>query len=498
MTELEIVTNQEDRVADWKAYTQIPYGLIGQEVNGAYQGTTEEFSEIENYYRIYKKGAKFVTEGTNADYVAANLHFKTASSLIDKEARFLFAEAPDIIIEPKGDVGKATDELKDNLTIYNDLIKTVLDKNNFEEQLLKAAKDCFIGKRVACLVNFNEEDGVVLTFLPANQFLYEVKTSDRKVITKFVCFQLVEDSKSLGDKRYFKKKYELEDGIVYLTEEMYDGAGQLLETLIDKTKTLLKMIPVSVFVNDGLLGDMLGQSEIEVLKNYESYYSKLANADIDAERKSMNPIRYAVDMEANSTKELSSSAGSFWDLQSDQNLENPNPSVGVLENSMSYSESLKTSLDRIKVSAYEQIDMPKITLESMQGTITSGKALKAIYWPLIVRCKEKMKMWGPQLANVIDIIIQGSLVYPNCIKEYVNESLTPISYEISISQNTPLPEDEAEEKEMDLQEVAAKTMSKKSYMKKWRGLTDDEVQEELEQIALERQYVEDATFLNNF
>ena len=31
-------------------------------------------------------------------------------------------------------------------------------------------------------------------------------------------------------------------------------------------------------------------------------------------------------------------------------------------------------------------------------------------------------------------------------------------------------------------------------MKKWRNLTDDEVQEELEQIALERQIIEDATF----
>ena len=31
-------------------------------------------------------------------------------------------------------------------------------------------------------------------------------------------------------------------------------------------------------------------------------------------------------------------------------------------------------------------------------------------------------------------------------------------------------------------------------MKKWRGLTDDEVQEELEQIAIERQLIEDSSF----
>ncbi len=35
-------------------------------------------------------------------------------------------------------------------------------------------------------------------------------------------------------------------------------------------------------------------------------------------------------------------------------------------------------------------------------------------------------------------------------------------------------------------------MTRKAYMKKWRGLTDDEVQEELQQIALERQLLEDS------
>ena len=32
-------------------------------------------------------------------------------------------------------------------------------------------------------------------------------------------------------------------------------------------------------------------------------------------------------------------------------------------------------------------------------------------------------------------------------------------------------------------------------MKKWRGLTDDEVQEELEQIAKERQMIEESSFM---
>lgn len=477
------------------AFNRIPYALINAEVSGAAKDTLDELTQICKYYKVYKKGASFTVEGTNGDYMPAKLNYKMAASLINKEARFLFAEPPDITVESKGDVGKITDEAKNALTIMNDLIKTILDANKFEEALVKAAKDCFIGKRVACLVNFNEDDGVTITFLPSTQFIYDTKVGNSNIITKFVCFIIVKDSITLSEKRIFKKKFELVNGVVYLEEVLYDGAGKELEVVTEYQETLMPMIPVSIFINDGLSGEDKGESEIEILHDDESWYSKLSNADIDAQRKSMNPTKYTVDMETNSTKNLSTAAGAFWDLGSDQNLDNAHPQVGLLEPSMNYSSSLDVTLKRVKKSAYEQLDMPDI--EEVQATITSGKALKAIYWPLLVRCKEKMKTWGPQLRSVVNIILQGAMVYPNCIVKYTNNIVTAVDYEIKVEQNTPLPEDEIEEKNMDLSEVESKTMSRKAYMKKWRGLTDDEVDEELEQIALERQMLEESSFASS-
>lgn len=488
------VIQAENSTEVLSAFNRIPYALINAEVRGAAKDTLDELTQICKYYKVYKKGASFTVEGTNGDYIPAKLKYKMAASLINKEARFLFAEPPDITVEPKGDVGKITEEAKNALTVMNDLVKTILDANKFEEALIKAAKDCFIGKRVAGLVNFNEDDGVTVTFLPSTQFIYETKIGNPNVLTKFVCFIIIKDSITLSEKRIFKKKFELIDDVVYLEEVLYDGAGKELKVVTEYQETLMPMIPASIFINDGLTGEESGESEIEILQDYEEWYSKLSNADIDAERKSMNPTKYVVDMEANSTKKLSTAAGALWDLGSDQNLDNPNPQIGILEPGMNYSDALKTSLDRIKTVGYEQIDMPNITLESMQGAITSGKSLKAIYWPLIVRCKEKMKMWGPQLRQMVNIIIQGAMVYPGCIKSYTDDVIKPVAYEISVVQNTPLPEDEIEEKNMDLSEVESKTMSRKAYMKKWRGLTDDEVQEELEQIAIERQLIEDSSF----
>lgn len=474
------------------AFNRIPYALINAEISGGANDTLDELTEICKYYKVYKKGASFTVEGTNGDYVPAKLNYKMAASLINKEARFLFAEPPDITVEPKGDVGKVTEDAKNALTVMNDLVKTILDANKFEEALIKAAKDCFIGKRVAGLVNFNEDDGVTVTFLPSTQFIYDTKVGNPNVLTKFVCFIIVKNSITLSEKRIFKKKFELMDDVVYLEEILYDGAGKELEVVTEYQETLMPMIPATIFINDGLTGEDTGESEIEILQDDESWYSKLSNADIDAQRKSMNPTKYTIDMESNSTKNLSTAAGALWDLGSDQNLDKPHPAVGMLEPSMSYSSSLDTTLKRVKKSAYNQVDMPDI--EEVQATITSGKALKAIYWPLIVRCKEKMKMWGPQLRQMVNIIIQGAMVYPNCIERYIDDVISPVAYEVSVVGNLPIPEDEIEEKNMDLSEVESKTMSRKAYMKKWRGLTDDEVQAELEQIALERQMIEDSSF----
>lgn len=492
--EQKVILEEQKSTQVLTAYSKIPYALLNAELEGTTKDTLSELTKICEYYQVYKEGKDFTVEGTNGDYVPAKLKYRMAASLVNKEARFLFAEQPDIVVDAKGDLTKVDKTIEDAITVMQDLIDTVLDENHFEENILKAAKDCFIGKRVAGLVNFNEDDGITLTFLPSTQFIYETKIGNPNILTKFVCFMIVKDSITLAEKQIFKKKYTIEDNKVYLEETLYDGAGRMIKEVTIRQPIMLDKIPAAIFINDGLTGEEKGESEIELLQEYEMWYSKLSNGDIDAERKSMNPIRFSIDMDNRSTKNLSSSAGSFWDLMSDQNLDHPAPSVGMLESSMGYSESLKTSLDRMKTTSYEMVDMPNVTMETMQGTITSGKALKAIYWPLIVRCKEKMKMWGPQLRTLMNIIIDGAIAYPNVAAKHITNSIIPIDYEIQVVQNLPLPEDEQEEKNIDLAEVESQVMSRKAYMKKWRSLTDDEVDDELKQIALERSILEDMAF----
>ena len=118
------------------------------------------------------------------------------------------------------------------------------------------------------------------------------------MLTKFVCFQIVRNSRDNSQKRVFKKKFTLEEDGVYLEERMYDGSGVEVSKEefepTEKQLTLMRTIPAVVFLNDGLTGDSDGESEIATLKEYEQWYSKLSNADIDAERKSISLRRRLV------------------------------------------------------------------------------------------------------------------------------------------------------------------------------------------------------------
>jgi hypothetical protein len=475
------------------AYKNIPYNIIAKDLKSMSKDSYDnEIAEIEELYRNYDEGADFITEGSQGDYIPSDLKYKKASSIINKEARFMFSNPPDFNVNPDG--MDTSEKSKDNNTVIQDFLDRVLKANNFSLNLMKACKDCFIGKRIACVLNFSEDSGITITFLNSLQFIYDLADDGSNRLNKIVTFYNMVDTDLRADQRYFKKTYEMENGFCYATDEVYDGLGTLVETITPRIKTAFDKIPAVVILNDGLIGDFKGKSELNYLVGYEERYSKLANADIDAERKSMNPIRWTVDADPNSTKELSIAPGAFWDIKSDEGMaENHNASVGMMESNMSYSNALKETLDRVENSMFAQVDVPNIDSEKLQGVITSGKTLKALYWGLSVRCDEKMLTWAGALEYLAKMIIEGGKLYPNIAKIYISDKIpTDYYYEIFVENNYPLPEDEQEEKQMDISEITAQAMSRKFYMKKWRKLTDKEADEELRQILMEKQLLEDS------
>lgn len=334
-----------------------------------------------------------------------------------------------------------------------------------------------------------------MSLMPSLEFIHETSPTNANKLTKFIRVYNIEVNDSKGDQRVYKKKWELnEQGFCVITEEVYNGSGILVETLKEPTVTPLTYIPVWVVVNEGLIGDPFGVSEVEGLMDDESWYSKLGSKDIDSLRKGTDQIVYAMDVHPKSTKNLSRSAGSFWDLSTDPAApEGSKGQVGVLDNDMSYSPALDTTLKRLRASMHAQVDVPDTSSDALTGIITSGKTMKAIYWGLMVRCDEKLLDWLPALRGVVKCIIDGSKLYPESKAVYTDRELLE-DYSINIKNTYPILEDEIEEKSINIAEVNSKVMSRKAYMKRWRGLTDDEIAKELEQIALEQQTLSEDNF----
>lgn len=465
----------------------VPHNLILAELEGLYGATVlQEFHELVRLYHVYEHGADFYSEGGN-DYIPSNLRFRKAKQILDKEARFLFAKTPDMKVYAPD----ATPEVKKAASEMQVFLNNVLKSNGFANKLLKAAKDCFIGRRVALFANFNG-DGINISFTPSLEFVYDVDPTNASRLTKIVAFYITNDNKDKVEQRIYRKRYWMEeDGFCWFDEGLYNGLGELVHTYFPPTPTRFEYIPAYVILNDGLTGDLKGTSEIELLMNNESWYSRLSNADMDSGRQNMNPVRYAIDINPTTTEGLSTGAGSFWDLQSDLNstTDKVMGKVGILESQMNYTRALKETLDRIKGDMYDSVDMPDIRL--MDFKVASGKALMAIYWGLIVRCDEKMHAWRPALEFLIRCIMDGARLYPQSAEKYLPKGGITILdnelYEPSVENQYPLPEDEVAEKQVDVLEVTSGIMSRKRYMQKWLGLTDVEADDELEQIQKEKQ-----------
>lgn len=472
----------------------IPQRMYKEEIPAMYGDEHwREMQEILGYYKVVLDGAPFVTNSTD-DFKGADLKYKLVKQLLYKEARFMASKPLEFSfkVNPTGESPEAIQAASSIESDYKEVLDTILRSNLFDSKFVKAVKDCLIGKRVALVANFNE-DGVQVNFLPSLEFITENDDISGKLI-KFVAFYTIKESTNANERRIYKKRYELKDGFCHITEGTYDGLGSPIEMEMEDFRTELKFIPAVVILNDGLTGDTKGESEVEWLFDEESWYSKLANADIDAERRSMNPIRYTTDADPSSTKNLSTSAGAFWDLSTAADSDH-SMGVGSLEPSMAYSGALDTTMSRIKYSMYDQLGVPNINLETMSGTITSGKGMRAVYWDLIVRVEEKMLAWKPALETFVKYLIEGCRIYKDSMDIQMNGieyNLPKEPFQVTVENRYPIMEDETEEKTMDLAEVNSKTMSRKAYMKKWRNMSDEDIDAELKQIAAEREFIENS------
>ena len=456
-------------------------GLYGNEV-------IKEMNEIIKLYDIYEgPGQDWIVN--EKDYTPTKKKTNYIKKLIKEEARFLFGKTPIFTVQVEDD------KYQEQVEEINKYINKLLKDNLFEDKLVKGARDCFIGKRVAIKLHADTITKTIrVMFVPSLEFVYEPFEDRVDELKKIIFFHQMNQEQDKSKQIIWKQKYEMVDGKCILNEGFYNGNGDLLETLAVNVDLKLSGIPAYVILNDGLSGDLKGESDVsEILENGIAY-NKLASEDLDALKKGMNRIIYGTDVDPEASKHFKLKPGAYWDVSTDIASDGKQAQIGTIDTDFNYDTRMENTLNRIKADMHEVLNIPMINNSDLQGMMTSGKSMKALYWQLITRCEEKMMSWRPALEWMIKAILEMNEVYA------INTLPKLESFDVVVENQYPLQENEDEEMTLDLQKVNAQTMSRKSFIKKWANVADDIAEEELKQIQLEKQMLEDSysQFETNF
>ena len=457
--------------------------FVAAELTGLYgSAVLQEMNDILRLYDIYEGRENFIDKSEEKDYTQTEKRTNLIKKLIKEESRFLFGKTPELYIQPKND----TDADKDKAEEINLYLNKILKDNLFSEKLVKGARDCFIGKRAAIKLYANQDTKEIrIMFLPSLEFIYESDEENPNELKKIIFFYQTNKEVEKDKQRIWKQKYEMIDGRCILNEGIYNGNGILIEPINVDVDLQLSGIPCYVVINDGLSGDPFGESDVKELLDNQIQYNRLSSEDVDTLRKGMDRINYGVDIAPEASDKFKLKPGAFWDVPTDPTAEGKQATLGTIPTDFGYGDKIENSLKRIKSDMYEMLNIPMLSNDELKGMMTSGKTMKALYWQLITRCEEKMMAWRPALEWLIRAILEITEVYQI-------EKLPQLDYTVTVENNYPLQEDEDEEKTLDLQQVNAQAMSRKTFIKKWQGVTDDVADAEIKQIALEREMLEES------
>lgn len=457
--------------------------FVTAELTGLYgSAVLQEMNDILRLYDIYEGRENFIDKSEEKDYTQTEKRTNLIKKLIKEESRFLFGKTPELYIQPKND----TEVDKDKAEEINLYLGKILKDNLFSEKLVKGARDCFIGKRAAIKLYANQDTKEIrIMFLPSLEFIYESDEENPNELKKIIFFYQTNKEIERDKQRIWKQKYEMIEGRCILNEGIYNGNGILIEPINVDIDLQLSGIPCYVIINDGLSGDPFGESDVKELLDNQVQYNRLSSEDVDTLRKGMDRIIYGVDIDPEASEKFKLKPGAFWDVPTDPAVEGKQATLGTIPTDFGYGDKIENSLKRIKSDMYEMLNIPMLSNDELKGMMTSGKTMKALYWQLITRCEEKMMAWRPALEWLIRAILEITEVYQI-------EKLPQLDYTVTVENNYPLQEDEDEEKTLDLQQVNAQAMSRKTFIKKWQGVTDDVADAEIKQIALEREMLEES------
>ena len=497
-------------------YNQIDKSLLGLYSND--RRFIEELREVKQYYEFYE-GRVWTPEDDfnddrgqlwrvkDRDYKPTREVRNITKKLMKKQKRFMTAVQPDIILSSVDDTDK--DRIEDKRI----LLDRILDDGKFWNKFSKAFLDCTIGKRVLLVMSIDEEDEccpIKFRFYTMPEFTYEYDPNDSDKLLKVqIAYQ---DKDTVGkiqqEQRWHKWIYEMrEDGYCWCTYEIVDGTNtiafvevpvspQINEEvdssstqveLHDEWNTGLTQLPCKVIFNDGLTGDIRGASDVKDLMDMATDYNKTVSDYRDALRFKMFEQPVFIDADSTSLQNIKIAPNAIIDLKSDPTLGDGSSSSSIakaqmLSSTFNFQAAADAYLERLKKDMYECMDQP---LPESLVNVASGKALRMLNDDLISRCEEKWQEWDEAILWLLDLI-ETVVVEGGYYKDLPNIECMSLETTCVLNHNYPIPDDEAETKEIAIKEVEAQVRSHQSYIREFgsQNEADKEFEEILEEVDM--------------
>lgn len=439
----------------------------------------EERLEVYKYYNFFYgkarlKNHEFLNETNRGQswYVKPGLDFiptqeirNHVKRLIKRQARFMFGIAPTITL--KG-YDKKDNDLAEGLRQFID--NTLFEKNEFWADTHKAFLDCTICKRVLLRVEANPKEPITYHYHSMDEFTYEVDPENYKRLTKVTIAYLEKSTSYMAEDQqiWHRWQYTLhDDGFCYLTSGTYDGRANPIEEEKD-INTKFTEIPCKVILNDGLLGDLEGDSDVRDLIDAQNSYNHTNSDYRDALKFRMFEQPVFIDATDESTEDIKIAPNAMINLHTEKNVDdigeqsnNVKADAKMLSSSFSFVEGANKFTEDLKTDMYELMDQPKP--EDIKA-LTSGKALRMTFYDMEGRCDDKWIAWESAIKWLIHFSVTA-IKQLDLYHDKWNPAWNDLEYRIKIKHNYPIPDDEKENKEVAIQEVNANVRSRKSYIR---------------------------------
>jgi len=468
--------------------------IYGSEYQFLSDAQLKRVADTNFYYGYYDLEEQYWALPNNLGYTPTILPINLARWFVKKRASWMFEVAPDIECPPKtvdkevdlqspdykpSDKQKREDK---KAAAREQILYSIWSENQFDEKLLEGGRDWLIGGTCALVLRYLPYKGIRFSFKPTQE-VFPVPDIDEpdKFNKIYFCSYLDNDA------TLWKQTWELIEGHCYLSEGTYSSRNLApINIRYDREDTGLDFIPVVLFQHQALSGKLFGTSYLRDLIPIFDQYNKSMSDASDALRFNLFAVTVLLNAPPGAEKKLKIAPNELWNIGGD------GVDAKKLESGFNYATALADFLTRLENVMHLIGEVPDVTPDRIKGFgLVSGVALKLLYSDLVSATQQAWRIWKSRLQQTDEYILRILETYEGTEGYPYDFKISDISGEYAnrIIPHLPLPENEAEKINMEVNKLTNSLQSVKGALQE---LGEKYPERKIAEIILEREsFVED-------